>query len=69
MENSKQLLKKFMQEDGDDENMEALIISIKKSKISEEHKDYSKNTSSRSGLEELALKSTKFYKEKIGLSP
>ena len=69
MEHSKQLLKKFMQEDGDDENMEALIIDIKKSKISEEHKDYSKKTSSRSGLEELALKSTKFYKDKIGLSP
>ena len=69
MEHSKQLLKKFMQEDGDNENMEALIIAIKKSKISEEHKDYSKKTSSRSGLEELALKSTKFYKEKIGLSP
>ena len=69
MEPSKQLLKKFMQEGGDDENMEALIIAIKKSKISEEHKYYPKETSSRPGLEKLALKPTKFYKDKIRLSP
>ena len=45
------------------------IDYIKTSKISEEHKDYSKKISSRSGLGELALKPTKFYKETIGLSP
>ena len=69
MEPSKQLLKEFMQEGGDGEKIEGLIIAFKKSKISEEHKDPPKETSSRSGLEELALKPTKFYKENIGLSP
>ena len=69
MEYMKKLLKKFKQEDRNNENMEPLIIDINKSKNLNEDKDYSKKTSLRSGLEELALKSTKFYKEKIGLSP
>lgn len=69
MEHNKQLLKKFEQEGEDDDIVEALINAIKNSKVLEEHKDYPKETSSRSGLEELALKPTKFYKDKIGLSP
>ena len=57
------------QEGGNDENKEALIIAQKKSKVTEEHKDNSNETSSNSVLDELALKETKFYNDKIGLSP
>ena len=69
MESSKQILKKLLKVEDNDKNMEALTTAQKKSKISEEQKDYPKESSSRSGLEELALKNTKFYKDKIGLSP
>ena len=69
MEPSNRLLKKFRQEEGDDESMEALIVILKRSKISEKHKSDPKEIFSTSGLDKLALKPTKFYKEKIGLSP
>ena len=46
-----------------------IVVAINTSKISEEHKDYPKAISQKPGLEKLALKPTKFYKDKIGLSP
>ena len=50
------------------DNKMSLIFDLNKSKIFEERNNDPKETSSRPGLEKLALKRTKFYIEKIGLS-
>ena len=50
-------------------NISPIIVAINTPKISEEHKDYPKAISLKPGLEKLALKPTKFYKDKIELSP
>ena len=44
-------------------------VLLEKTKPSSEVRENKKNTSSSTGLEKLALKSTKFYNGKIELSP
>ena len=69
MDRNLRLVSKLLNQDVDEGELEALIIAIKKTKISEERKSSKGESSSMSGLDKLALKSSKYYKEKIGLSP
>ena len=45
------------------------ILLLEKAKISSEDREHKEEASSISGMEELALKSTKFYNDKKDLSP
>ena len=52
-----------------DEKINALIIAVNKTSIITQDKKQEDNAITSSNLAGLALKPTKFYKEKIGLSP
>ena len=69
MESYGDLVKKFSSSGIDDGEVEAIIIALKKSKISSGSTKHKEDTPSMSGLKALELKSTIFYVEKIGLSP
>ena len=62
-------MKKFKAAGMDKEEIRCLIIALRKIKITSGSKGYIKATKSLSGKEELRLKNSKYYKEKIGVSP
>ena len=51
--------------DGDD--IEEIIIALKKANVSSENKSTIKDSASEYSIEDLKLKSLKFYSEEIGL--
>ena len=54
---------------GETNENEELTVLLEKTDISSEDRKNKEKTSSNPWMKELALKSPKFYKEKIGLSP
>ena len=68
MESISSILEKFKKGEIDETETEALIIQLAKTKISSEDSDHKEEASPMSGMKELALKSTKFYIDEIGLS-
>ena len=64
MESMSSILEKLNKED-----TETLIIIHKNTKISSEGRENNEEVFPISGMKELELKSTKFYKDKIELSP
>ena len=51
----------------EEEEFEALIVALKKTRVLTRSKKTKENTSTQQGIKELALKPTKFYIDKIGL--
>ena len=69
MESYSDLIKRYSSAASGNNGDEAVIIICKKSKQPFETSQYGQESSLKLSIEELALKPTKFYKEKIGLSP
>ena len=69
MESISSIMEKFNEGEIDETEMVILIVKLKKTKISFEGSEHKEEASPMSGMKELELKSTKFYNEKIGLSP
>ena len=68
MESISSILEKFEKGEIDETETEALIIQLLKTKISSEESEHKEEASTMSGMKELALKSTEFYIDEIGLS-
>ena len=68
MESYSDLVKRYSSTGARDDWEETVIIICKKPKKTHDASEYIKHTPSKSGIEELALKPTKFYRDRIGLS-
>ena len=69
MESLKDQIVRLLEEGLDDGDvMEALIIALKKTKVSSGSKSINKNISSKSENKDLKLKSLKYYSDELGIS-
>ena len=68
MESILRIVKKFNKGEIDETEMQMSIILLENPNITTEDEEHKEEASPMSWLKELALKSAKFYNEKIGLS-
>ena len=68
MESRKDQIERLLEEGFDGDVMEALIVALKKTKVSSKGKGVIKEVSLKYGMADLKLKPLKFYESEIDIS-